>query len=56
MIMANSLLPSELTPYSGSTSAILIMKKFAVIPAVMPESSAMDGGLEISQVPDLALL
>jgi len=30
------------------------MTKFAVIPAWMPESSAMDGNLETSQELDLA--
>jgi hypothetical protein len=30
------------------------MTKFAVIPAGMPESSAMDGNVAISQVFDLA--
>jgi predicted RNase H-like HicB family nuclease len=37
-------------------AAVLIMAKFAVIPAWMPESSAMDGSLNSSQELDLASL
>ena len=36
--------------------AILIMTKVAVIPAWMPESSAMDGNLDTSQEFYLAIL